>query len=85
MKLTVYSFILYLFLLPLFCSSQKVIKNNHLFIAPATLTENSVTILWDKFYGRDSVTYEILLNKKRAGATAKTNFTVAVKKKTVLI
>ena len=48
----------------------------HLFIAPATLTENSVTLLWDKQYRSDSVVYEILLNNKSYGVTTKTNFTI---------
>jgi polygalacturonase len=46
-------------------------------IAPGTLTENSVTILWDKQYAADSVSYEILLNWKLSGATGKTNYTIS--------
>ena len=36
----------------------------NLVIAPATLTENAVTLLWDKQFAKDSVYYEILLNGK---------------------
>lgn len=43
-------------------------------IAPGTLTENSVVLLWDKQYGKKDVAYEILLNKKVIASTSKTNF-----------
>lgn len=49
----------------------------NLLIAPGTLTENSVTILWDKQYAADSVLYEILLNGKAYASTIKTNYTVS--------
>jgi exo-poly-alpha-galacturonosidase len=49
----------------------------HLLIAPATLTENSVTLLWDKQYGADSVRYEISLNGKVIATTGKTNVTIS--------
>lgn len=48
----------------------------NLMIAPGTLTENSVTLLWDKQYAADTVLYEILLNWKLNGATGKTNYTL---------
>jgi polygalacturonase len=49
----------------------------NLIIAPGTLSENSVTLLWDKQYGRDISSYEIVLNGKLQGSTDKTNFTLA--------
>jgi exo-poly-alpha-galacturonosidase len=48
----------------------------NLMIAPGTLTENSVTLLWDKQPAADTVSYEILLNWKLYGATGKTNYTL---------
>jgi exo-poly-alpha-galacturonosidase len=47
----------------------------NLLIAPGTITENSVTLLWDKQAG-ENVAYEILVNGKVVGSTGKTNFTV---------
>jgi exo-poly-alpha-galacturonosidase len=57
------------------CSAQEKIKSG-LLIAPGTLTENSVAVLWNKQYGKDSVSYDILLNNKLVASTANTNFTV---------
>jgi exo-poly-alpha-galacturonosidase len=52
-------------------------KNTYnLLIAPGTLTENSVTLLWDKQYAADTVFYEILLNKKLYAVTGKANYTL---------
>jgi len=48
----------------------------NLLVAPGTLTENSITLLWDKQYSKDSVAYEILLNGKSYGFTGKTNYTI---------
>ncbi|GAB2527264.1 glycosyl hydrolase family 28 protein [Rufibacter soli] len=48
----------------------------HLLLAPATVTENAATLLWDKQYAKDSVVYEILLNGKVVGSTGKTNYTL---------
>ncbi len=45
-------------------------------IAPGTLTDRSVTLLWDKQSGKDAAVYEITLNGKSVGSTGKTNFTV---------
>lgn len=50
-------------------------KSFHMLIAPATLTDNSATILWDKQYGK-GIAYEILLNGKVVASTNKTNFTL---------
>lgn len=49
----------------------------NILIAPGTLTENSVTILWDKQYSTETIAYEILLNGKLHDSTGKTNFTIA--------
>lgn len=51
-------------------------NNYHLLIAPGTVTDNSVTLLWDKQYGKDSLAYEILLNDKVIASTSKTNYTL---------
>jgi polygalacturonase len=48
----------------------------NLLLAPGTLTENSVTLLWDKQYRDKPVVYEIVLNGKVVGTTSKTNYTV---------
>ncbi len=45
-------------------------KNIHLMIAPATLTENTVSLLWDKQTGTD-VVYEIVLNERLVASTGK--------------
>lgn len=45
-------------------------------IAPGTLTDRSVTLLWDKQSGKEAAVYEITLNGKSVGSTGKTNFTV---------
>ncbi|WP_345948139.1 glycoside hydrolase family 28 protein [Mucilaginibacter sp. PAMB04274] len=49
----------------------------NLIIAPATLTDNSVSLLWDKQYGNSTTVYEILVNGKINGSTSKTNYTVS--------
>lgn len=51
------------------------IKNYNLIIAPGTLSENAVTLLWDKQDGKDAV-YTILLNGKVVATTGKTNYTI---------
>lgn len=48
----------------------------NLLIAPATVTSNSVTLLWDKQYGYNDIVYEILLNGKVVASTSKTNYTL---------
>ena len=48
----------------------------NLMIAPATITEKSVTVLWDKQTGKDNIIYEISVNGKTVGTTTKTNYTV---------
>jgi len=47
----------------------------NLIIAPGSITENSVTLLWDK-QSKNAV-YEIHLDGKLLGATTKTNYTVS--------
>jgi hypothetical protein len=49
----------------------------NLLMAPGTLTENSITLLWDKQYSTGNVEYEILLNGKLSGTATKTNFTIS--------
>jgi polygalacturonase len=65
-----------IFLLVSICLPAAPPKKYNLFIAPATLTDRSVTLLWDKQYGKDSTLYEVWLNGKKAGVTAKTNYTI---------
>ncbi len=48
----------------------------NLLIAPGTLSETSVVLLWDKQYAKDAVVYELLLNGKLHGTTTKTNYTI---------
>ncbi|QNA42680.1 glycosyl hydrolase family 28 protein [Lacibacter sediminis] len=48
----------------------------NLMIAPGTLSETSVTLLWDKQYGGDSLMYHIIVNGKTHGFTGKTNYTL---------
>lgn len=48
----------------------------NLMIAPGTLAETSVTLLWDKQYAKGAVEYEILLNNKLQGTATKTNYTL---------
>ncbi|MDO7851703.1 glycoside hydrolase family 28 protein [Hymenobacter convexus] len=49
--------------------------NAHLLVAPGTLTENSVTVLWDKQPGAGKAVYELALNGKAVATTSKTNYT----------
>ena len=48
----------------------------HLLIAPGTLSDNAVTVLWDKQEAKGKVEYAILLNGKAYGTTTKTNYTI---------
>ncbi|MEI7734857.1 MAG: hypothetical protein WCI49_05295 [Ferruginibacter sp.] len=50
----------------LFAVNAVVALNNpcNLLIAPVTLAENSVSLLWDKVYSTDTVRHEIFLNNK---------------------
>ncbi len=48
----------------------------NLLIAPGTLTDNDVTLLWDKQNANGDVVYEILLNGHLQGTTKKTNYTL---------
>jgi exo-poly-alpha-galacturonosidase len=50
--------------------------NYNLIISPGTITENSVTLLWDKQNGKDSVVYNISLNNKIISSTSNTNYAV---------
>ena len=68
-----------IFLLLLFFISSEIFalpsNKYNLMIAPASLTENEVTLLWDK--QDNDVAYEILLNNKLIASTDKTNYTIA--------
>jgi len=52
------------------------VENYHLLIAPGTVTQHSVTLLWDKQFIPDSAIYEISLNGVKYTSTTKTNCTV---------
>lgn len=49
----------------------------NLMIAPGTLSQNSVSVLWDKQYGKGNTIYEILVNDKVVASTTRTNYTLA--------
>lgn len=69
---------LILIVVVLFGNSAIALPENklNLFIAPGTLSDNTVTILWDKQYAAEPLLYEILLNGKLSGTTGKTNYTL---------
>ncbi|TCD05607.1 glycoside hydrolase family 28 protein [Pedobacter frigidisoli] len=58
-----------------FTSFAKSNYKFNLLIAPGSLSENSITLLWDKQYDAEKVIYEVYLNGKIFGTTTKTNFT----------
>jgi exo-poly-alpha-galacturonosidase len=68
-----------LFVIVLFslCAAASPPNKYNLIFAPGTISENSVTLLWDKQYSTKNFEYEILLDGKLQGATGKTNFTIA--------
>jgi exo-poly-alpha-galacturonosidase len=72
---------LLIILLPLFIIYSTALAHppaKHLFIiAPGTITPNSVTLLWDKQTGKDSILYELLLNGKTYAVSHKTNCTIS--------
>lgn len=49
----------------------------NLLIAPGTITENLVTLLWDKQSGFDNAIYQVSINGNVVGSTSKTNYTVS--------
>lgn len=49
-------------------------KKLNLLMAPGTLSETSVALLWDKQFAKEAVSYQILVNGKEAGSSKKTNF-----------
>ncbi len=63
----------------LFAVTAAASLNNpyNLLIAPGTLVENSVSLLWDKVYSKDTVRYEIFLNNKLYTTTDKTNIIIS--------
>ena len=62
-------------LLSSFCLAQKNASLN-LLIAPGTITDNSVALLWDKQESVDGTAYQVLVNGQPAGTTSKTNYLV---------
>jgi exo-poly-alpha-galacturonosidase len=50
-------------------------KQFNLLIAPGTISESSVTLLWDKQYEPAQAVYEIAINGKIHGSTTRTNYT----------
>ncbi len=59
--------------LPAFAATSNAYN---LMIAPGTLSETSVTLLWDKQYTGDNVVYEVLFSGKVKTTTTKTNCTI---------
>ncbi|RXK61775.1 glycoside hydrolase family 28 protein [Lacibacter luteus] len=51
-------------------------NNYNLLIAPGTLSETSVVVLWDKQFRNTAVEYELQLNGKLHGSTTKTNYRI---------
>lgn len=49
-------------------------KKLNLLIAPGTLAENTVALVWNKQYANEAVSYTVLLNGKKAGSSSKTNY-----------
>lgn len=48
----------------------------NLMVAPGTLSDSSVTLLWDKQYVKGNAVYEVILNGNLIATTEKTNYTV---------
>ena len=63
-------------LLSSFCVAQKNAAALNLLIAPGTITDNSVALVWDKQYAVDGTSYNVSLNGKQLGSTSKTNYVV---------
>ena len=58
-------------------SLPPVVRKYNLLLAPGTLTDRSVSLLWDKQYDKDSsVVYEVTVNGKLYGTTTQTNYTL---------
>lgn len=70
------SFLFSIFILVSLTVSAAPPAKYNLMIAPGTITENSVTLLWDKQYKDQPVVYEISVNGKVSGSTQKTNYTL---------
>ncbi len=66
-----------LLLLLLAVHAKADLKNPYnLLIAPGTLTDHSVTLLWDKLYTADTAVYQVFLNNKPYAVTTATNSTI---------
>lgn len=48
----------------------------NLMVAPGTLSDSSVTLLWDKQYVNGNAVYEVILNGNLMATTEKTNYTI---------
>lgn len=68
--------IIFFFLIATTTVFAKPLNKYNLLIAPGTLAENTVTLLWDKQDATGKVAYEILLNGNLLGTTTKTNCTL---------
>ncbi|TCC92045.1 glycoside hydrolase family 28 protein [Pedobacter frigiditerrae] len=71
---------LFILLTIAFCSIQLSAATAYKFnllIAPGTVSENEVTLLWDKQYAAVNPAYVISLNDKVVGNTTKTNYTAS--------
>ncbi|WP_053058523.1 glycosyl hydrolase family 28 protein [Pedobacter sp. BMA] len=68
-------FLFTLFLSPAVVNAFDTSKFN-LLIAPGTLSERSVTLIWEKQDEAKSLGYEIVVNNKRVSYCGKTNFTI---------
>ncbi|HEX6180719.1 MAG TPA: glycosyl hydrolase family 28-related protein, partial [Chitinophagaceae bacterium] len=63
-------------LLSSFCVAQKNAAALNLLIAPGTITDNSVALVWDKQYAVDGTAYNVSLNGQQVGSTSKTHYLV---------
>ncbi len=69
----------YILFVILICINVKIFANPfkyNLKIAPGTLSQNEVTIIWDKQTNVSNPQYELFLNKKSIAIIDKTNFTI---------
>ena len=59
-----------------FKAGARAINQFNLLVAPGTLSENSLALLWDKQHGAPNIIYQISLDGKVHGTTGKTNYTI---------
>ena len=65
----------YLLVMQAFGALAQSAGKMNLLVAPGTLTDSKVSILWDKQYRATKAVYQVLLNGKLHGTTSKTNYT----------